>query len=81
MPDPLPTYVLKTEESFAILDARGEICPDLEDDAGIFHRGTHHVSRLQVLLWGLPPLVLSSTELAAVGVLVSHLSNDDGGAS
>ncbi|MCP9859423.1 MULTISPECIES: glycogen debranching N-terminal domain-containing protein [unclassified Cyanobium] len=81
MPDPLPSYVLKTEESFAILDARGEICTDLEDDVGIFHRGTRHVSRLQVLLWGLPPLVLSSTELAAVGVLVSHLSNDDGGAS
>ena len=80
MPDPLPPFVLKNEETFAILDSRGEICPDLQHEAGIFHRGTRHVSRLQVLLWGRPPLVLSSTELGAVGVLVSHLSNNEGGA-
>jgi glycogen debranching enzyme len=79
MPDPLHPFVLKNEETFAILDARGEICPDAHHDAGIFHRGTRHVSRLQLLLWGRPPLVLSSTERGAVGVLVSHLSNNDGG--
>jgi glycogen debranching enzyme len=78
MPDPLHPFVLKNEETFAILDARGEICPDAHHDAGIFHRGTRHVSRLQLLLWGRPPLVLSSTERGAVGVLVSHLSNNDG---
>ncbi|MCT0225526.1 glycogen debranching N-terminal domain-containing protein [Synechococcus sp. CS-1328] len=78
MPDPLPTFVLKNEETFAILDSRGEICPDLHHEAGIFHRGTRHVSRLQLLLWGRSPVVLSSTERGAVGVLVSHLSNIDG---
>jgi len=80
MPDQRPAFVLKNEETFAILDSRGEICPDLQHDAGIFHRGTRHVSRLQVLLWDRPPLVLSATERGAVGVLVSHLSNNDGGA-
>ncbi len=80
MPDLLPPFVLKNEETFAILDSRGEICPDLQHDAGIFHRGARHVSRLQVLLWGQPPVVLSSTERGAVGVHVSHLSNNDGGA-
>jgi glycogen debranching enzyme len=80
MPDPLPPFVLKNEETFAILDSRGEICPDLQNDAGIFHRGARHVSRLQVLLWERPPVVLSSTERGAVGVHVSHLSNNDGGA-
>ncbi len=78
MPDPLHPFVLKNEETFAILDSRGEICPDVQQDVGIFHRGTRHVSRLQLLLWGRPPLVLSSTERGAVGVLVSHLSNNDG---
>ncbi|WP_254216756.1 glycogen debranching N-terminal domain-containing protein [Synechococcus sp. CCY 9618] len=76
----MPSFVLKNEETFAILDSRGEICPDRQQDAGIFHRGTRHVSRLQALLWERPPLVLSATERGAVGVLVSHLSNDDGGA-
>jgi glycogen debranching enzyme len=79
MPDPLHPFVLKNEETFAILDSRGEISPDGQPDVGIFHRGTRHVSRLQLLLWGRPPLVLSSTERGAVGVLVSHLSNNDGG--
>ena len=61
MPDQRPGFVLKNEETFAILDAHGEICPDLQHDAGIFHRGTRHVSRLQLLLWDRPPLVLSAT--------------------
>ncbi|MCP9833920.1 MULTISPECIES: glycogen debranching N-terminal domain-containing protein [unclassified Cyanobium] len=81
MSDPLHPFVLKNEETFAILDSRGEICPDIQHDVGIFHRGTRHVSRLQLLLWDRPPLVLSATERGAVGVLVSHLSNNDDAAS
>ncbi|MBD2718398.1 MULTISPECIES: glycogen debranching N-terminal domain-containing protein [unclassified Synechococcus] len=80
MPDPLPPYVLKNEETFAILDSRGEICPELQHDTGIYFRGTRHVSRLQVLLWNRPPVVLGATERGAVGVLVSHLSNNEDGA-
>jgi glycogen debranching enzyme len=80
MPDPLPPFVLKNEETFAILDPRGEICPETQHDAGIFHRGARHVSRLQLLLWDRPPVVLSSTERGAVGLHVSHLTNDDDGA-
>ncbi len=81
MSDPLHPFVLKNEETFAILDSRGEICPDVQHDVGIFHRGTRHVSRLQLLLWDRPPLVLSATERGAVGVLVSHLGNNDDVAS
>ncbi|MCT0208817.1 glycogen debranching N-terminal domain-containing protein [Synechococcus sp. CS-1332] len=80
MPDHLHPFVLKNEETFAILDSRGEICPDVQHDVGIFHRGTRHVSRLQLLLWERPPMVLSATERGAVGVLVSHLSNNNDGA-
>jgi glycogen debranching enzyme len=76
MPDQLPPFVLKDGETFAMLDSRGEICPESQHDAGIFHRGARHVSRLQLLLWDRPPMVLSSTERGAVGLQVSHLAND-----
>jgi len=74
--DQLPPFVLKDGETFAMLDGRGEICPDTHPDSGIFHRGTRHVSRLQLLLWGEPAAVLSATERGEMGVHVSHLTND-----
>ena len=76
--DQLPPFVLKDGETFAMLDARGEISPETHPDSGIFHRGARHVSRLQLLLWDYPPAVLSSTERGEMGVHVSHLSSDVG---
>jgi glycogen debranching enzyme len=73
--DKLPPFVLKDGETFAMLDSRGEISPETHPDSGIFHRGARHVSRLQLLLWGQPPAVLSSTERGEMGVHVSHLSS------
>jgi len=73
--DQLPPFVLKDGETFAMLDGRGEICPDTHPDSGIFHRGTRHVSRLQLLLWGESAAVLSATERGEMGVHVSHLTN------
>jgi len=77
--DQLPPFVLKDGETFAMLDSRGEICPETHPDSGIFHRGTRHVSRLQLLLWQRPPTVLSSTERGEMGLHVSHLSNANEG--
>jgi len=77
MPDQLPPFVLKDAETFAMLDSRGEICPENQHDSGIFHRGARHVSRLQLLLWDRPTVVLSSTERGAIGLHVSHLSNEE----
>lgn len=73
--DQLPPFVLKDGETFAMLDGRGEICPETHPDSGIFHRGTRHVSRLQLLLWGESAAVLSATERGEIGVHVSHLTN------
>lgn len=73
--DQLPPFVLKDGETFAMLDGRGEICPETHPDSGIFHRGTRHVSRLQLLLWGESAAVLSATERGEMGVHVSHLTN------
>ena len=72
----LPPFVLKDGETFAMLDPRGEIDPRSHPDSGIFHRGTRHVSRLQLLLWDQPPRVLSSSERGEMGLHVSHLSNE-----
>ena len=77
--DQLPPFVLKDGETFAMLDSRGEICPETHPDSGIFHRGTRHLSRLQLLLWQRPPTVLSSTERGEMGLHVSHLSNENEG--
>jgi glycogen debranching enzyme len=78
--DQLPPFVLKDGETFAMLDPRGEICPETHPDSGIYHRGTRHVSRLELRLWQQAPVVLSSTEREELGLHVSHLSNDAGGA-
>jgi glycogen debranching enzyme len=77
--DQLPPFVLKDGETFAMLDSRGEIDPGTHPDSGVFHRGTRHVSRLQLLLWDRPPTVLSSTERGEIGLHVSHLSNENAG--
>ncbi len=76
----LPPFVLKDGETFAMLDTRGEIDPHTHPDSGVFHRGTRHLSRLRLLLWGKPPRVLSSTERGEMGLHVSHLSNGNGAA-
>jgi glycogen debranching enzyme len=77
--DQLPPFVLKDGETFAMLDGRGEIHPGTHPDSGIFHRGTRHVSRLELLLWRRPPTVLSATERGEMGLHVSHLSNENEG--
>ncbi|MCP9840640.1 amylo-alpha-1,6-glucosidase [Synechococcus sp. J7-Johnson] len=74
--DLLPPFVLKDGETFAMLDRRGEICPETHPDSGIYHRGARHVSRLELLLWDQSPIVLSSAESWEMGLHVSHLSND-----
>lgn len=74
-PDKLSPFVLKDGETFAMLDSRGEINPEIHPDSGIFHRGCRHVSRLQLLLWERSPAVLSSTERGEMGLHVSHLSS------
>ncbi|MEB3296613.1 MAG: glycogen debranching N-terminal domain-containing protein [Cyanobacteriota bacterium] len=76
--DQLPPFVLKDGETFAMIDGRGEICPRTHPDSGIFHRGTRHVSRLELLLGDRAPAVLSATERGEIGVHVSHQSDAAG---
>ena len=54
------TRVLKSGDSFAIFDAHGDIPRSSRLAAGLFHRDTRYLSRLEVRINGETPLLLSS---------------------
>jgi glycogen debranching enzyme len=58
--------VLKYGDTFIVLDSRGDIRNDAGGvlsggSAGLFHNDTRHLSRLELLVNGEPPLLLGST--------------------
>jgi glycogen debranching enzyme len=55
------TRVLLKGDSFAVFDRGGDIQPVGFGQQGIFHNETRHLSRLEMLLCGFRPLLLSST--------------------
>ena len=61
-----PPRTLKYGDTFLVLDSRGDIRNDADatetgGSAGLFHSDTRHLSRLQLLVNGAPPLLLGST--------------------
>lgn len=55
------TRVLLNGDTFAIFDRSGDIQPVGFGQQGIFHRETRHLSRLELHICGVRPLLLSST--------------------
>jgi len=72
-PGPLP-FVLKAGETFGVFTATGDIRRQA-GDLGIFHEGARQLSRLELLLWGQRPLLLSSTVREDNCMLVADLAN------
>ncbi|HKE01335.1 MAG TPA: glycogen debranching N-terminal domain-containing protein, partial [Planctomycetota bacterium] len=70
------TRVLKQGETFAVFDRSGDMHPVGLGEQGLFHRGTRHLHRLQLLLQRRKPLLLSST-VTDDAVLAVDLSNTD----
>ncbi len=75
------TRVLKHGDTFAVLDRYGDILADRLGDQGLYHEGARHVSRLDTLIDGLRPLLLSSgldqdNLLLAVDLTNPDLSNN-----
>jgi glycogen debranching enzyme len=71
------SYVLKQGDSFAVLDAFGDIQaigPALE---GLFFEDTRYLGRLALTIDGLRPLLLSSTVTEDNAMLSSDLTNPD----
>ena len=64
-------------DTFAVLDSHGDIGVSAGGTDGIFHADTRHLSRLEVLLNGMPPLLLGSTIRDDNTMLTVDLTNPD----
>lgn len=75
------TRVLKHGESFCIFDRTGDIQPIGHGKQGLFHQDTRYLSRMQLRIDGLRPLLLSSAVTRSNTMLVVDLANPDLGSS
>ena len=76
------TWVLKSGDSFAVLDRYGDMQPLGLGEQGLYHEGTRFLSRLEVELDGQRPMLLSSqvregNELLAVDLTNADIVEDD----
>jgi glycogen debranching enzyme len=71
------TRVLKHGETFAVFDRTGSFHPVGLGEQGLYHDGTRRLSRLELLLDGRRPVLLTSTVLRETGVLQVDLTNPD----
>ncbi len=74
--------VLKYGDTFIVLDSRGDIRKDAGGilsggSAGLFHNDTRHLSRLELLVNGAPPLLLGSTLRDDNSAFFIDLTNPD----
>ena len=71
------TWVLKSGDSFAILDRYGDMQPLGLGTQGLYHEGTRFLSRLEVELDGKRPMLLSSQVRQGNALLAVDLTNTD----
>src|SRR5919107_4622667 len=69
--------VLKRDDTFAVLDRNGDALPAAGGPEGLYHRDTRHLSRLELRLAGVKPLLLSSGVSDDGAVLTCDLTNPD----
>jgi glycogen debranching enzyme len=72
-----PRRVLKHGETFGVFDDCGDITAREGGKEGLYHDGTRFLSRLELLLFQRPPLLLSSTISRDNAVFVADLTNPD----
>ena len=77
------TRVLKDGETFTVCDPYGDILPFGMGEQGLYHEGTRYLSRLELRLGKVRPLLLSSTvrennDLFPVDLTNPDLELDDG---
>ncbi|HZC56498.1 MAG TPA: amylo-alpha-1,6-glucosidase [Xanthobacteraceae bacterium] len=77
-----PPRTLKYGDSFLVLDSRGDIRNDSSSSetggaAGLFHEDTRHLSRLELLVNGAPPLLLGSALRDDNSAYAMDLTNPD----
>lgn len=69
--------VLKDGETFAVFDDSGDVVPFGLGEQGLYHEGTRYLSKLELRLNGMRPLLLSSTVREQNDLLVIDLTNPD----
>jgi glycogen debranching enzyme len=69
--------VLKQGDTFAIFDQFGDVTPFGLGEQGLYHNGTRHLSRLELRVNGVRPLLLSSSVREDNDLFVVDLTNPD----
>jgi glycogen debranching enzyme len=76
-PSTRPRRTLKYDDTFAVVDSHGDIGASKGGPDGVFHRDTRFLSRLELLLNGMQPLLLGSNLRDDNAVLTVDLTNPD----
>jgi glycogen debranching enzyme len=69
--------VLMHQDTFAVFDLSGAISSDARNEQGLYHRGTRHVSRLDLRIDGQRPMTLSSSVVRDNALLAVDLTNPE----
>ncbi len=72
-----PPRTLKYGDTFVVLDSRGDICATSGESAGLFHKDTRHLSRLELQVNGAAPLLLGSNLRDDNSAFFVDLTNPD----
>ncbi len=72
-----PPRALKYGDTFVVLDSRGDIGTVSGDSSGLFHKDTRHLSRLELLVNDVPPLLLGSNLRDDNSAFLVDLTNPD----
>src|SRR5579883_3344073 len=71
------SLVLKSDDTFAVFDAFGDIGAGMHNEEGVYHRGTRFLTKLEILLANGHPLLLSSTVRRDNTLIAVDLTNPD----
>ncbi len=71
------TRTLKSGDTFAVFDAAGDVLGGQGSSDGVYHRDTRHLSRLDMLVGGERPMLLSSILRDDNAELTCDLANPD----
>jgi glycogen debranching enzyme len=68
---------LKHDDTFLVIDAHGDVGAAAGSNDGVYHRDTRFLSRLELRVNGLQPLLLGSNVREDNAVFIADLSNPD----
>jgi len=70
-------HILSHGDSFAVLDQSGDVPFAVEEEMGLFFRGTRHLSQFELLASGRPPFFLSGAVTRDNLRSIANLTNND----